>query len=885
VCIGAAGAERAAASALTPFGPTAGGIEMEVADLEGALAAVIAGLGPMRERIAAIGIAGLAESGAPLTAGPTPNTDLGSPHSAHEPPLNATGPIIAWHDGRGEETVAALDAKFGPELARWTGRRVRTVSSLAKLGWLIAHGLPVPDRWLGVPELVLFLLTGIEATEHSLAARTGAYHVTERRFLPDVIAHVLNSSQPIRASDATAVGARRAGEEAAVDLFPPVRAAGTAMGILSQEAATRYGLPVGIPVTIAGHDHLAAAAGLGGRPDDLFNSVGTAETLVRRLETAPDVDRALELDLAVTVWPGGDAWGLLASATRSGLVIDALAAHLGLDPSALDGLVTASEDGVTARHHPAPAPGLSVPEAAGDNGVPGRSTGNIVELGQGIEVPAGPPPAMWAATLRALARRTAAAAERVSALAGPHGRLVVFGGGSASPLWLRAKADELAVPVMCSPVAEATARGAALAAGAAAGWWSQPSAGPTPPGSVVTGRRYTPSPDHRSTMAGVMTGRTTPERPIEPEMSPEVAERTSGLRTGWTTGTCASAAAKAAAVGLCTGTRPETVEVGLPGGQRVSFRVEAGPSGEPWEAVVIKDAGDDPDCTDGARMTAAVAFADVSDGPAGPDRPDGHELRAGDGIGTVTLPGLGLPVGGPAINPVPRRMINAALAEVTDRGLVVTFSVPGGRDMAGKTTNERLGIVGGISILGTTGIVKPFSTASYRASVVQQIDVAAAQGHDLAVLATGSRSEAYALAAWPDVPPVCVVEVGDFTGIALRHAAGAGMRRAVFVGMVGKITKLAAGIMMTHFHRSKVDTDLLAEVARAAGAPPGIVAAATETATARHFYEVCLAEGIVEPLEELCRRAAANCRAHVDGNLDVSVHLVDFHGEREIAHS
>ena len=366
-----------------------------------------------------------------------------------------------------------------------------------------------------------------------------------------------------------------------------------------------------------------------------------------------------------------------------------------------------------------------------------------------------------------------------------------------------------------------------------------------------------------------------PPVPVEPELSPEVAERTSGLRTGWTTGTCASAAAKAAAIGLGTGVRPETVEVGLPGGQRVTFPVEAGPSGEPFEAVVVKDAGDDPDCTDGARMTATVASA-----PAGAA---GHELLAGDGVGTVTLPGLGLPVGAPAINPVPRAMILAALAEVTDRPLVVTFSVPGGQAMAARTTNERLGIVGGISILGTTGIVKPFSTASYRASVVQQIDVAAAQGHDCVVLATGSRSESYALRAWPDVPPVCVVEVGDFTGIALRHAAGAGMRRAVFVGMAGKITKLAAGVMMTHFHRSQVDTDLLAEVARVTGAPPEVVKAATETATARHFFEVCVAGGVTEPLRELCRRAAANCRAHVDGALDVEVHMVDFDGEQQVA--
>jgi cobalt-precorrin-5B (C1)-methyltransferase len=376
-----------------------------------------------------------------------------------------------------------------------------------------------------------------------------------------------------------------------------------------------------------------------------------------------------------------------------------------------------------------------------------------------------------------------------------------------------------------------------------------------------------------------------PIEPVEPDMSPEVAERTSGLRKGWTTGTCASAAAKAAAIGLCTGTRPETVEVGLPDGQRVSFPVEAGPSGEPWDAVVVKDAGDDPDCTDGARMTATVAFADPV-AHTGADAPGaGHELRAGDGIGTITLPGLGLTVGAPAINPVPRQMILAALAEVTDRALVVTFSVPGGHQMATKTTNERLGIMGGISILGTTGIVKPFSTASYRASVVQQVDVAAAQGHDRIVLATGSRSEAFVFATWPDIPPVCVVEVGDFTGIALRRAAGAGMRSAVFVGMAGKITKLAAGVMMTHFHRSKVDTDLLAEVAEATGAPPEIVAAATETATARHFYEVCVAAGVFEPLHELCRRAAANCRTHVAGALTVDVHMVDFEGRAEIARS
>jgi xylulokinase len=453
VAIDAAGAEQASASVATPFVASAAGIDMEVADLGRALADAIAALGRAPEQLGAVGIAGLAESGAPLRAG------------------RPLAPIIAWHDGRGEETVASLEHRFGPDLARWTGRRVRTVSSLAKLGWLLDHGLPEPDRWLGVPELALFLLTGAEATEHSLAARTGAYHVIERRFLPEVIEHVLRpggqdpaGARPGRAVAGTLVHepATPAGlctsdapdgrsppgdraDAASGRLFPPVLAAGEVMGRVSEDGAAAYGLPVGIPVTIAGHDHLAAAAGLGGGPDDLFNSVGTAETLIRRLETAPDVDRALELDLAVTVWPGGVAWGVLASATRSGLVIDALADHLGSEPADLDRLVAADP----------PA------DAVID--------GPMVDLGQGIEVPDGPPAVMWTATLEVLARRTAAAAERVSALAGPHRRLVVFGGGSRSPVWLRAKIAEMACPVVTGADAGA-ARGAALTAGVAAAW-------------------------------------------------------------------------------------------------------------------------------------------------------------------------------------------------------------------------------------------------------------------------------------------------------------------------------------------------------------------------------------------------------------------------------
>ena len=346
------------------------------------------------------------------------------------------------------------------------------------------------------------------------------------------------------------------------------------------------------------------------------------------------------------------------------------------------------------------------------------------------------------------------------------------------------------------------------------------------------------------------------------------------LREGWTTGTCASAAAKAAATALVTGEAPAAVEVGLPGGRRVSFAVEWDDRGR---AVVVKDAGDDPDCTDGARITAAVA------GVPGAAGLGATALLAGDGVGVVTRPGLGLPLGEPSITPVPRRMIVAALAEVTDAPLAVSFSVPGGEDMAARTTNARLGIVGGISILGTTGIVRPFSTAAYRASVLQQVDVAAAQGERRIVLATGGRSEAAAMRLLPDLPEVCFVEVGDFTGITLRRAAAAGMTGAVFVGMVGKIAKLAAGVMMTHFRRSRVDGERMAAAARAAGAPVRVVEAATETATARHFFEVCLAEGTTGPLERLCRDARAACEAHVGGAMPVEVVMVDFDGREVVA--
>ena len=357
----------------------------------------------------------------------------------------------------------------------------------------------------------------------------------------------------------------------------------------------------------------------------------------------------------------------------------------------------------------------------------------------------------------------------------------------------------------------------------------------------------------------------------EPDLPRTARVRQTGLRTGWTTGACAAAAAKAAAAALETGQMQDSVEIVLPAGRRVVFavascrllpgparpegargggRAEGGRVDGRAEAVVVKDAGDDPDVTHGAHLTALVSWRAEA----------GLDLDGGEGVGVVTKPGLGLEVGSPAINPVPRQMITQAVGEVIDlaeRGARVVISVPGGEKMARKTTNARLGILGGISILGTTGIVRPFSTASWRASVEQAVAVAAAQGVPAIVLCTGGRTERGAMALLPGLPEVSFIEVGDFTGAALRRVMEHGVPRVVFVGMAGKLVKLAAGVLMTHYTRSRVSTGLLAEITRAAGGGDPLAAEVAEANTARHAAELWEQAGLLEAAgTELCRRVA-----------------------------
>ena len=365
-----------------------------------------------------------------------------------------------------------------------------------------------------------------------------------------------------------------------------------------------------------------------------------------------------------------------------------------------------------------------------------------------------------------------------------------------------------------------------------------------------------------------------PRKIHEPSMPPSMQRvRGEKLRTGWTTGSCAAAAAKAAAKALLTGEPQQEVDIKLPrkGEQRrVRFAVERCEVGASWaEAVVVKDAGDDPDVTHGAHLTARVSWREEP----------GIELDRGEGVGVVTKPGLGLPVGGPAINDVPRRMISYSVEEVLnpeERGVRVLISVPGAERMAEKTTNPRLGIVGGISILGTTGIVRPFSTASWRASVGQAINVMGAQGNDTLVLSTGGLTEKAAMRLLPNLEEVCFVEVGDFTGYALKQAVRNGLARVFFVGMVGKLTKLAAGVMMTHWTRSKVDNELLAEISEKAGGSPEAVEAVRNANTARHAYELWREAGLEEAPHLLCALAAENLHEYAEGRIEAHVIMVDF---------
>ena len=315
------------------------------------------------------------------------------------------------------------------------------------------------------------------------------------------------------------------------------------------------------------------------------------------------------------------------------------------------------------------------------------------------------------------------------------------------------------------------------------------------------------------------------------------------LRYGWTTGTCAAGASRAAFEALWTGAFPDPVPVLLPKGQRPEFALAMQERGDGFaRAGIVKDAGDDPDVTHGALVVATVRR-----GVAG----SGIVFRAGEGVGTVTRPGLPLPPGEPAINPAPREMIRANIGEAAARlgvgaDAIVEIAIPGGEKIAQRTMNGRLGILGGLSILGTTGIVVPYSCAAWVHSIHRGIDVARAAGLSHVAGATGATSED-AVRKLHDLPEHALIDMGDFVGGMIKYLRGHPVARVSVAGGVAKMSKLAQGLLDLHSRRGEVDLGALAQRVADAGGSAGLAARVGAANSALHAFELAAVEGFDLP--------------------------------------
>lgn len=346
------------------------------------------------------------------------------------------------------------------------------------------------------------------------------------------------------------------------------------------------------------------------------------------------------------------------------------------------------------------------------------------------------------------------------------------------------------------------------------------------------------------------------------------------LRTGYTTGTSATAAAKAALLSIINQTKIENVDVKLPKGDFIKIPIhlcQFDKNGA--KCSVIKDGGDDPDVTHGAEIVVELSFT---------DKINEIEIDGGEGVGIVTKPGLGLELNKAAINPVPKKMINENLREITDKHLVkkgikVIISVPKGKELGPKTDNPRIGILNGISILGTSGIVIPFSTASYAASIRQNIDVAIAMGNYTVVLTTGGRSEDFAKKII-DLPEHCFVQMGDFSGYTIQQCARKEIKKAYVVGFIGKLAKMAAGVKQTHVKGSKVDMNFLAELAKKCNANEITIESIKKANTARHVSEIITENNVKGFFEEICNETYRHMRKHSEEKVPLDVILFDFDG-------
>ncbi|MEE4590668.1 cobalt-precorrin-5B (C(1))-methyltransferase [Streptomyces sp. DSM 41524] len=342
----------------------------------------------------------------------------------------------------------------------------------------------------------------------------------------------------------------------------------------------------------------------------------------------------------------------------------------------------------------------------------------------------------------------------------------------------------------------------------------------------------------------------------------------SGLRHGWTTGACATAATTAAYTALLGAEFPDPVTIELPKGQRPAFALAAEElTADRAMAAVVKDAGDDPDVTHGALVRATVRVL-----PPG----SGVVFRAGPGVGTVTRPGLPLEVGEPAINPVPRQMMRDHIASVAARyggtgDVEIEISVDHGEEIARSTWNPRLGILGGLSILGTTGIVVPYSCSAWIDSIRRGVDVARAAGRTHVAGCTGSTSEKVAVAVH-GLPQDALLDMGDFAGAVLKYLRRHPVDRLTVAGGFAKLSKLAAGHLDLHSSRSQVDKGFLAELARRGGADAELAEAVATANTGLETVQLCTARGV--PLGDLVAAAARDTALGVLRGAPVTVDVI-----------
>jgi cobalt-precorrin-5B (C1)-methyltransferase len=351
-------------------------------------------------------------------------------------------------------------------------------------------------------------------------------------------------------------------------------------------------------------------------------------------------------------------------------------------------------------------------------------------------------------------------------------------------------------------------------------------------------------------------------------------EQRTGLRYGWTTGACATAATTAAYTALLTGEFPDPVQIDLPHDKHPSFALARELLEEDAATVgIVKDAGDDPDVTHGALVSARVTHGDAGTGVV---------FRAGEGVGTVTKPGLPLAVGEPAINPMPRRFITEHVTAVAARhggsgDVVVEISVANGEELARKTWNPRLGILGGLSILGTTGVVVPYSCSSWIDSIRRGIDVARAVGHRHVAGCTGSTSERV-VAELYGLPEDALLDMGDFAGAVLKYLRRHPVPRLTIAGGIGKLTKLAEGHLDLHSGRSQVSPEFLAALVADAGGSPMLVEGVRGANTALDALQQCQAAGL--PLGDLVAARARETAVGVlrEAPVDVDVVVIDRAG-------